>query len=68
VLTELGRFLAARPGGVRIAFTAELTQRNQSGPTKVKSSATVVARTFTLSRTIIFDSGSPTLRGPTSPT
>ena len=61
VLTELGRFLAARPGGVRMAFTAEPTQRNQSGPAKVKASSTVVAKTFTLSRTITFGSGSRTL-------
>ncbi len=61
VLTELGRYLAARPGGVRVSFSAELTQRNQSGTTRARGSATVVAKTFTLSRAITFGSGSPTL-------
>ena len=55
VLTELGRFLAARPGGVRATFSTELIQRDQAGSTSAKDATNLVAQSYDLPRTITFD-------------
>jgi CshA-type fibril repeat protein len=54
VLTELGRFLAARPGGVRATFATELIQREQAGSTTTKGATNLLAKSYDLPRTITF--------------
>jgi len=58
VLTELGRLLAARPGGVRATFTAELIQRDHAGRLSARDTTNLVAQSYDLPRMITFGVGS----------
>jgi CshA-type fibril repeat protein len=57
-LTATGRALTARPGGVRMAFAAVLSQRDHTGTASIRDATTVLARTFALPRVIGFGTGS----------
>ena len=61
VLNELGRYLAARPGGARMTFTADVIQRDLAG-TRSASAATVVeAKRYRLGRAVRFGPDSSTV-------
>jgi outer membrane protein OmpA-like peptidoglycan-associated protein len=59
--TALGRSLTARPGGVRITFTAVVTVRGRTGSISTHASSTVLATTFTLVRSVRFTTDSHTV-------
>jgi CshA-type fibril repeat protein len=57
-LNALGRSLAARPGGRRFTFTATIVQRGRTGSRIARGTTTVLARKYTLPRSIHFSTGS----------
>ncbi|HST83811.1 MAG TPA: OmpA family protein [Kineosporiaceae bacterium] len=57
-LNALGRSLAARPGGRRFTFTAVVVQRGRTGSRIARGTTTVLARKYTLPRSIHFATGS----------
>lgn len=61
-LNKKGRTLAARPGGRRLYVVAEITPAGASTPVTVRSSTTVVAKSFLLPRPIFFSPTSSTVR------
>jgi CshA-type fibril repeat protein len=63
VLNERGRFLTARPGGVRMTFAAELIQRDYPGSRHTSASTTVEAQTYRLSRSVKFRHNSGSISG-----
>jgi outer membrane protein OmpA-like peptidoglycan-associated protein len=63
-LNALGRSLAARPGGGRFTFTAAVVQRGRTGSSIARGTTTVLARKYTLARSIHFATGSASVSGP----
>ena len=57
-LNALGRSLSARPGGVRLSFTAVVGQRGRTGTTSAIGATEVLAQKYTLARSIRFGSNS----------
>jgi outer membrane protein OmpA-like peptidoglycan-associated protein len=62
-LTTRGRALTARPGGVRIAFTAAVSLRGHTGTLSTHATTTVLAKRFRLARSVRFSTDSDTV-GP----
>jgi len=62
-LNALGRSLAARPGGGRFTFTAVVVQRGRTGSKLARGTTTVLAKTYTLPRSVRFGTDSSVVGG-----